>query len=105
MTHVRVQFCAAVRCTRTGSRDLGISARWILVCSQAHAKLIRLIARRHIEIASLGIIYVLAIIRAGDTVVAGFKAECIAADKVGPVPHLCEGRITLGGCWEIVGED
>ena len=104
-THVRIQISAAVRRARAGSGDLGISTRRSLVISQAHGELVRLIARGHIERASLGIIYILAIIRVGDTVVTGFEAERIAADEIGPVLHLREGRIVLGGRWEVVRED
>lgn len=56
----------------------------------------------HVEVATFGIVDVLAIIRVRDRVIASLEAELVASDEAVPVVDLGDGSLAGG---QVVGED
>ncbi len=52
-----------------------------MVLSHANRKFIGLVGSGHIEVAALGIVDVLAVVRGGNLIIAGFEAKLVAPDE------------------------
>jgi hypothetical protein len=80
-TYVWIQVGTAICRARARGRNHWGTTRRDLVVSQANREFIGLVGSGHIEVAALGIENVIAVVRGGDCVIAGFEAELVAADE------------------------
>jgi hypothetical protein len=74
-----------------------------LILSLARSKLVRGVRSRHVECTSLSVEFVLAVVGGSHSWIAGFDAELVASDEIGPVWDLEDFRVVFGRR-EVVGE-
>ena len=80
-TYIRIQLGTTVCRARARGRDNRVTARRVLILSHANREFIGLVGSGHIEVAALGIVDVLAVVRGGNLIIAGFEAKLVAPDE------------------------